>query len=54
LALLRRCLAGEWVEVTDDTRPNYRELADAGIMIPLRSFSRGNEGTYRLTEAALK
>ena len=52
LALLRRRLAGEWVEVTDDTRPLYRELVDAGMMIPLHSFARGNEGAYRLTEAA--
>jgi hypothetical protein len=54
LALLRRRLASEWVEVTDETRPFYRELVDAGLMIPLHSFSRGNEGAYRLTEAALE
>ncbi len=41
LALLRRRLAGEWVEVTDETRPVYRELVDAGLMIPLHSFARG-------------
>ena len=44
LVLLRRRLAGEWVEVTDDTRPLYRELVDAGMMIPLHSSARGNEG----------
>ena len=32
--LLRRRLADEWVEVTDETRPLYRELADAGLMSP--------------------
>jgi len=50
--LLRRRLAGEWVEVTDQTRPLYRELVEAGMMIPLHSFARGAQGAYRLTEAA--
>jgi hypothetical protein len=50
--LLRRRLAGEWVEVTDETRPLYRELVDAGMMDSLHSFARGAEGAYRLTEAA--
>ena len=54
LALLRRRLAGEWVDVTDGTRPLYGELVGAGMMIPLHSFARGNEGAYRLTEAALE
>jgi hypothetical protein len=52
LALLRRRLSGEWVEVTEETRPIYRELVDAGMMIPVHSFARGSEGAYRLTEAA--
>jgi hypothetical protein len=52
LALLRRRLAGEWVEVNDQTRSLYGELVNAGLMIPLHSFARGNEGAYRLTEAA--
>jgi hypothetical protein len=50
--LLCRRLAGEWVEVTDQTRPVYQELVEAGLMIPLHSFARGAEGAYRLTEAA--
>jgi hypothetical protein len=50
--LLRRRLAGEWVHATDQTRPLYRELVEAGMMIPLHSFARGAEGAYRLTEAA--
>jgi hypothetical protein len=50
--VLRRRLSGERVEVTDETRPLYRELVDVGMMIPLHSFARGNEGAYRLTEAA--
>jgi hypothetical protein len=51
LTLLRR-LASEWVEVTDEPRPLYRQLVDAGLMIPLHSFARGNDGAFRLTDAA--
>ena len=54
LVLLRRRLAGEWVEVTDATRPSFCELVDAGLMIPLHSFTRGRDGAFRLTEAALE
>lgn len=50
VALLRRRLEGEPAEVTDDTREAYRELARAGIMIPLHSFTRGDEALYRFTE----
>ena len=52
-ALLGRRLAREWIEVTEQTLPAYRELVAAGMMIPLHSFARGNEGAYRLTEAAV-
>jgi hypothetical protein len=52
LALLRRRFAGEREEVTDDTRPLYRELVEAGLMIPLHTFALGPESAYRLTEAA--
>ena len=52
--LLRRRLADEWVEVTDETRPLYSELAGAGLMSPRHSFARGRDGSYRLTEAALE
>ena len=52
VALLHCRLAGERVEVTDETRPFYRELVAAGMMMPLHSFARGNEGAYRLTDAA--
>jgi len=38
-ALLRRRLAGERMEVTDETRPLYRELVDAGMMMPLHTFA---------------
>jgi hypothetical protein len=50
--LLRRRLANEWVEVTEETRPLYRELVEAGLMIPFHSFARGAKGACRLTEAA--
>ncbi len=39
--LLRRRLAVERVEVTDETRPSYRELVAAGMMIPLHTFALG-------------
>jgi hypothetical protein len=52
LALLRRRLTGERVTVTDETRPSYRELVEAGLMMPLHTFLGGNESAYRLTEAA--
>jgi hypothetical protein len=54
LALLRRRLSGERVEVADDNRALYRELADAGLMSPRHSFIRGKDGHYRLTEAGAK
>jgi hypothetical protein len=50
--LLRRRLAGERVDVTDETRPLYRELAAAGKMIPLHTFAGGPNSAYRLSEAA--
>lgn len=54
LALFRRRLSGERVEVCDENRPFYRELADAGLMEPRHSFSRGNNGHYRLTESGAR
>ena len=53
LALLNRRLVGERVEVTDDTRPLYRELSAAGLMIPLHTMTGGDESAYRLTEAGV-
>jgi len=52
LSLLRRRLASERVEVTDETRPAYRELVEAGLMIPLHTFALGPNSAYRLTNAA--
>jgi hypothetical protein len=54
LSLLRRRLAGERVEVTEESHPFYRELAAAGLMEPLHSFSRGKEGHFRFTEAGVR
>lgn len=51
-ALLHRRFNRERVEVTDETRPLYRELVEAGLMMPLRTFALGNESAYRLTDAA--
>lgn len=53
LTLLKRRLNREWVEVTEDTRPLYRELVAAGLMEPLHSFLRGKEGAYRPTEQSV-
>jgi hypothetical protein len=51
-ALLRRRLAGEWVGVTEENRPAYRELVAAGLMYPVSTFLHGKEGNYRPTDAA--
>jgi hypothetical protein len=53
LSLLRRRLAKERIVVTEDNRPLFRELVHAGLMIPLHSFARGNEGAYQLTKAGV-
>jgi hypothetical protein len=54
LALFRRRLSGERVEVADENRALYGELTDAGLMEPRHSFSRGNDGHYRLTETGAR
>ena len=51
LSLLRRRASGELVPVTDDTRPAYRELAGAGIMVAGHSFTGGRESVFKFTEA---
>jgi hypothetical protein len=53
LALLRRRLAGERVEITDETRPLYRELVEATLMVPLHTMTGGDESAYRLTESGV-
>ncbi len=53
LALLKRNLTGPQILVTDENREAYRELAGAGLMIPLHTFTHGDESAYRLTEAGV-
>jgi len=53
-SLLRRRLNGEEIEITDRNRPAYRELARAGIMIPLHTFAKGDESAYRFTDEGWK
>lgn len=50
--LLRRRMNRERVEVTEETRPAYRELVAAGLMYPVHTLAGGNEGYYRPTDAA--
>ena len=50
VALFRRRLAEEYVAVTEDNRPLYRELAAAGLMYPVSGFTRGPEANFRLTD----
>jgi hypothetical protein len=51
--LLKRNLSGPQILVNDENRAAYRELARAGLMIPLHTFAHGDEGAYRLTEAGM-
>jgi hypothetical protein len=51
--LLERRRDGERIPVDERTRPAYRELADAGLMIPLHTLTGGDESAYRLTEAGV-
>ncbi len=50
LALLRRLLTGVRIDVCDENRSAYRELAAAGVMIPMHTFAKGDESAYRFTE----
>jgi hypothetical protein len=47
--LLRRIATGEQVEVTEENRPTFRELADARIIYLRHTFTRGAESGYRFT-----
>jgi hypothetical protein len=53
LALLRRNLSGPQILVSDENCEAYRELARAGLMIPLHTFAHGDESAYRLTETGV-
>ena len=46
-ALSNGNLAGPQILVTDENRAAYRELAGAGLMIPLHTFAHGDELAYR-------
>ncbi len=50
LDLLRRRIAGQRVDVTDQTREAYRELARAGVMYPVSGFAHGPEANFRFSE----
>ena len=53
LALLRLRLSGRRVEVTDDNRDAYKELAAAGLAEPIHT-PRGRDSHYRLTLEAMQ
>jgi hypothetical protein len=48
-ALLRRIATGEQVEITEENRRTFRELADARIIYLRHTFTRGAESGYRFT-----
>ena len=50
LDLLKRNMSGTQILVNDENREAYRELARAGLMIPLHTFAYGRESAYRMTE----
>ena len=52
LKLLRLRLVGRRVEVTDETRGFYRELAAAGLAEPVSGFAGGAEAHFRITKEA--
>ncbi|MFI5461340.1 MAG: hypothetical protein ACHRXM_38550 [Isosphaerales bacterium] len=54
LSLLRLRLSGQRVEVTDETRVPYQELAAAGLAEPVHTFTKGRDSHYRLTLAAME
>jgi hypothetical protein len=47
--LLRSCIAGGCPEGDEGNRPAYRELVAARIMMPMGSFSKGDECVFRFT-----
>ena len=46
--VLARRLEGDQ-EVTDANRRAYQELANAGIMMPVGTFTKGDDGVFRFT-----
>jgi len=53
LDLLKQNMSGAQILVNDENREAYRELARAGLMIPLHTFAHGRESAYRMTEAGV-
>ena len=47
--LRRTCIAGDCPDGDETNRPAYRELVKARIMIPMGSFSKGDECVFRFT-----
>jgi hypothetical protein len=47
--LLRICIAGDCPDGDENNRRAYHELVKARIMIPMGSFTKGNECVFRFT-----
>jgi hypothetical protein len=53
LDLLKRNMTGPQILVDNENREVYRELARAGLMIPLHT-PLGRESAYRMTEEGIE
>jgi hypothetical protein len=51
--LLKRNMIGTQILVDDDNREAYRELARAGLMVPLHT-PLGRESAYRMTQEGVE
>jgi hypothetical protein len=49
MELLRTCIAGPIPDGDETNRPAFRELVEARIMIPMGSFTKGDECVFRWT-----
>jgi hypothetical protein len=47
--LLRTCLSGHCPDGDETNRPSYRELVEARVMMPMASFTKGNECVFQFT-----
>jgi hypothetical protein len=50
MELWRRLVGDERVDVYDDNRSAFRELAAAGLMAACHTFAKGDDSLYRMTE----